>query len=190
MSSTPWLKSHYLIFPLVALMAFTRISHFGDAYSLPDASLAVFFLAGLRFSQRWFLALLIIEAGLIDFVAITQFSVDAYCISLAYVFLIPTYAVMWYAGRVCEALKSLSTLDMLKTLSAASLATTVAFILSNGSFYLFSGKFADLTLFDYTSRVIKYYPAYASAALLYALAGLITAKTKRALPFLHRHEPA
>jgi hypothetical protein len=85
------LQNNYLsTIPLVALMALTRVHHFGDAFSLPDASLAVFFLAGMSVSSFSFLGFLLLEAGVIDYVAITQFNVNDFCVSAAYVFLIPT----------------------------------------------------------------------------------------------------
>ncbi|WP_052700170.1 hypothetical protein [Methylocucumis oryzae] len=42
------LHTHKITSPLllIALMVVTRYHHFGDALHLPDASLAVFFLAG------------------------------------------------------------------------------------------------------------------------------------------------
>lgn len=43
---------------LAALMALTRYGHFGSAVSLPDASLAVFFLAGFYLPAWVFPALL------------------------------------------------------------------------------------------------------------------------------------
>ncbi|MDP3839272.1 MAG: hypothetical protein Q8Q54_10150, partial [Methylococcales bacterium] len=99
MNTKQWLSAQTLTLPLIALMALTRFHHFGDAFSLPDASLAVFFLAGLVFARRWWLlGFLLLEAAVIDYVAITHFNVSAFCVSAAYVFLIPTYAVMWFAG--------------------------------------------------------------------------------------------
>ena len=53
---------------LATLMAATRFNHFGSAVSLPDASLAVFFLGGLYLSRSargsmMIFAALILEAG-------------------------------------------------------------------------------------------------------------------------------
>jgi hypothetical protein len=84
---------------LAALMAATRSHHFGSALHLPDASLAVFLLAGFLIASPVLFGVLLVEAGLIDYLAITQFGVSDYCVTQAYWFLIPTYAVLWYAGR-------------------------------------------------------------------------------------------
>ncbi|MEQ1529916.1 MAG: hypothetical protein ABL925_11415 [Methylococcales bacterium] len=183
-----WLKNNYLSMPLIALMALTRVHHFGDAFSLPDASLAVFFLAGLRFNKLGLLVFLLLEAAVLDYVAIAHFSVSDYCISAAYVFLIPTYAVMWFAGRHCSKHPSLAPTELAISMGWATLATTAAFVISNGSFYLFSGRFAAVSLADYATRTMQYYPAYTSAALLYTLVGLAVIKIMLAMPaYLNKH---
>jgi hypothetical protein len=43
----------------------------------------------------------------------------------------------------------------------------VAFLISNGSFYLFSGRYADLSLGQYVAGVAKYYPPYLGYSLMY-----------------------
>lgn len=185
MNVKQWLQSNYLsITALAAVMALTRVHHFGDALSLPDASLAVFFLAGMGISSLWFLGFLMLGAGVIDYVAINQFNVSDFCISAAYVFLIPTYAVMWFAGRYCTRFKALNASELLKTVGLAALATSVAFAISNGSFYLLSGRYTDVSWTQYASGIIHYYPVYTSAALIYAVMGLAIVKIARSMPAL------
>jgi hypothetical protein len=177
MNIKQWLQTNYIsVIPLTAIMALTRVHHFGDAFSLPDASLAVFFLAGMGIGSFWFLGFLLLEAGIVDYVAITQFSVNDFCISAAYVFLIPTYAVMWFAGRYCSKFKTMNASELLKSMGLAALATSTAFAISNGSFYLLSGRFTDLSWDQYFSGIAQYYPSYASVALIYALVGLAVVK--------------
>jgi len=185
MNTKQWLQTNSIsITALITVMAATRVHHFGDAFSLPDASLAVFFLAGLGISSLWFFGFFLLEAGVIDYVAITQFNVSDFCVSAAYVFLIPTYAVMWFAGRYCAKYKAMNTADLLKSVGLAALATSTAFAISNGSFYLLSGRYTDLSWAQYFSRVAQYYPPYASAALIYALVGLAIVKIVRSMPAL------
>ncbi len=172
---------NYWMLPLVALMALTRVHHFGDAFSLPDASLAVFFLAGMCFSSRWLLGLLLVEAGLIDYIAISQFNVSDWCISPAYVFLIPTYAVLWFAGRYSAAFKTLNSIEVAKTVALVIAATTAAFAISNGSFYLFSGRYADMALIDYAMAIAQYYVPYLTSAVIYAMLGLVAIKVAKLL---------
>ncbi|SCN46613.1 hypothetical protein BAZMOX_39362_0 [methanotrophic endosymbiont of Bathymodiolus azoricus (Menez Gwen)] len=73
------------IFALAMLMALTRSDHFGSAITLPDASLAVFYLAGIFTGGLASFAVLLTEAALLDYVAISQFQVSDYCISPAYI---------------------------------------------------------------------------------------------------------
>lgn len=179
MNIKPWPRIEFLPLVVMGLMALTRLYHFGSAFSLPDASLAVFFLAGMRFGLRFF-ALLLLEVGVIDYLAITQFNVSDFCISPAYICLIPTYAVMWFAGRYCKAFESLSFVDSLKTYGLATIATTGAFVISNGSFYVFSGRFGQLSWNQYLTQTIQYYPPYLSAALIYIVIGLAIVKLWKA----------
>lgn len=158
---------------LAALMAATRFySHYGSSISLPDASLAVFFLAGFYLARLSLPAaaafiLLLLEAGGIDYYAIVFRGVSDSCISPAYWFLIPTYACMWYAGRWFAAHQQMQRADLGLLAAVAWGSTTVAFMISNGSYYLLSGKFADMSLMQYAGRVAKYYPQCLSCAMLY-----------------------
>lgn len=186
MNTKQWLQANKLALPLIALMALTRVHHFGDAFSLPDASLAVFFFAGLGFARRWWLlGLLLLEAALIDYVVITQFNVSAFCVAVAsYGFLIPTYAVMWFAGSYCVKFKTLTLNDMGLCIAVMTLATSIAFFISNTSFYLLSGRPAQLLWAQYVDGVMQYYPPYAGSALCYGVLGLIVIKLFAALPTL------
>jgi hypothetical protein len=176
MNTKPWQPIQFLPLALMVTMALTRFHHFGSAFSLPDASLAVFFLAGMGFSSVWLFALLLLEAGFIDYLAITQFSISDFCISPAYVCLIPTYAAMWFAGRYCKAFKSLGFVDSQKTFGLAAIATTGAFVISNGSFYVFSGRFGELSWYGYLNQTAQYLPPYLNAALIYIVIGLAIVK--------------
>ncbi|MGZ8200213.1 MAG: hypothetical protein ACXWUC_05450 [Methylosarcina sp.] len=165
MKTIPWLQNRYLPLSLIILMVLTRFHHFGDALHLPDASLAVFFFAGF-YRKNVFLAFLLMLAALIDYVAIAN-GTSAYCISPAYVFLIPTYGVMWMAGRYCSKFKSFTAAELILSLGFLTLATTAAFIVSNGSFYLFSDRYNDLEWNRYIAQTARYYFPYAATAIGY-----------------------
>lgn len=157
------------IIGLVVLMGATRFHHFGSAFSLPDASIAVFFLAGLWFGGILLFVTLLVEAGLIDYIAITQFSVSDFCISPAYVFLIPAYAAVWFGGVYSAKIASLSPKHLAGQFMALLLTISLAFVISNGSFYLLSDKYIDINWAEYVSRFIQYYPSYLSYAVFYVL---------------------
>lgn len=180
MNIKQWLQAEYLPIPLIALMVLTRFHHFGDALHLPDASLAVFFFAGF-YRKKVLFVFLAVMAALIDTIAI-QNGTSSWCVSPAYVFLIPTYAVMWFAGRYCSAFKLLKMTELAIQFGLLILAASAAFAISNGSFYLFSGRYADLSWGQYFARVARYYLPYVGYTLGYAVAGLLIVKLFNALP--------
>ncbi len=158
---------------LMLLMLLTRFHHFGGINTLPDATLAVFFCVGLYCKRPWVLPLLLVEAGVIDYVAIHFGGVSDWCVSPAYLFLIPTYAVMWQGGHLCSRWVDSSKAAVKILPLVIFTATTLAFLISNGSFYLFSGRFEDLKFAEYFLRVFKYYPSYFMTPMVYI--GLILA---------------
>jgi len=169
---------------LFLLMAVTRGSHFGSSLNLPDATLAIFLVAGFMLPRYTLTALaafivLLLEAGSLDYYAITYNSVSDYCVSPAYWFLIPTYASMWFAGHWFAA-RQKNNLNSLALFGVVSwFSTSIAFLLSNGAFYSLSGKFSEMNISEYAARVAKYYPSYAGGALLYlALAAVIYISVK------------
>lgn len=154
---------------LMVLMTATRFHHFGTPFALPDASLAVFFLAGLWLGGRYLFAMLLLEAGLIDYLAITQLGVSDFCVSEAYVFLIPTYVAMWLGGKWCGKFTFLSVASVTQQFAALVMATSTAFLISNGSFYLLSGRYPDRSWTQYFDRFTMYYPSYLTSTLIYVV---------------------
>lgn len=163
---------------LVLLMLATRFHHFGSSIYLPDASLAVFFLAGLYLSWRWF-PVLILLAGGIDFAATSWAGVSDFCITPAYGFLLPTYACMTLGGFWARRFLKPGGNDVPMVALVAVAATTIAFVISNGSFYFFSGYFASMSFSDYVARTAGYYVPYLGWALFYIAAALLLVKLAR-----------
>lgn len=164
---------------LALLMVATRGSHFGSSINLPDATLAIFLVAGFmlpRFSLAALAAFMffLLEAGGLDYYAITYQGVSDYCVSPAYWFLIPTYASMWFAGHWFASRKQNNAHGLALFAGVSWLSTSVAFLISNGAFYTLSGRFTDMSLAEYAARVAKYYPSYVGGGMLYlALAAVI-----------------
>lgn len=154
---------------LMALMAATRFHHFGTPFALPDASLAVFFFAGLWLGGRYLFALLLLEAGLIDYLAITKLGVSDFCVSKAYVFLIGSYSAMWLGGKWCRRFTVLSAITAAQRLAALVVATSIAFLFSNGSFYWLSGRYPNGSLAQYFERFAMYYPPYLTSTVVYGV---------------------
>ncbi|MGH8575448.1 MAG: hypothetical protein ACREXX_23260 [Gammaproteobacteria bacterium] len=143
---------------LATLMAATRSHHFVTLHHLPDASWAVFFLAGFYLRPLWVFPALLALAGASDYVAIAWFSVSDFCISPAYGFLIPAYGALWAAGRRYAARHRFA-LSTLMPLAGSVLVGAVACeLLSSGGFYFFSGRFAETSLVELGVRLAKYFP--------------------------------
>lgn len=180
-------KSLWLGTGLVLLMAATRMHHFGSSLHLPDASLAVFLLAGFLVASPTLFGALLLEAAALDYVAITHLGVSDYCVTPAYWFLIPTYAVLWFGGRYYAGKhqNSLRSLGIFAAVSFAAVST--AFIISNGAFYVFSGRFPDMSVAQYAARVAQYYVPYVSGAVTYLVpaAMLYVLFTRRAVQTTH-----
>jgi len=164
-------RSLMIIAGLVLAMALTRFNHFGSSVALPDASLAVFFLGGLYLAKlpiaRWVFAALLVEAALVDYYAITVNGTSDWCVTPAYGFLAFAYGAMWFAGNWFAPRHTLTGRSLLGVFAVAALACTLAFVISNVSFFLFSGRYAEMSAVEYISRVAQYLGSYVGVALLY-----------------------
>jgi hypothetical protein len=130
------------IFAILAIvMLATRVNHFA---ALPDASWAVFFVAGfyLRGSARWAFPLLMALAVLIDFFVITGQGIDFwshYCVSIAYWFLVPAYLALWFGGSLLRRMyRGLGVRELALLAGSLVVAVSVSYLISNGSYYWLS----------------------------------------------------
>ena len=139
----PYIQRVSIFIALALAMAVTRIHHFDV---LPDASWAIFFLAGfwLRGSARWALPLLMAEAVLVDFVVITQQGMNfwsQYCVSPAYWFLIAAYGALWLGGSwLARHQLGLRMPTLGLAVLALLVSEAVCYLISNGSFYWISAN--------------------------------------------------
>ncbi|NJD08869.1 MAG: hypothetical protein FIA97_20610, partial [Methylococcaceae bacterium] len=156
-----------ILLGLFALMAATRSHHFASVTHLPDASWAVFLLAGFYSGRAWLFVALLALAGLTDYLAIGWFGVSDYCISAAYGFLAPAYGALWLAGSWYGRHHHLQASTLLP-LSAALLAgTALCEAISGGSFYFLAGRAAETSLAGYAAQFLNYYPASLQGTALY-----------------------
>ena len=167
MTLKKWLQAEQFPLALITVMVLTRYHHFGDVLHLPDASLAVFFFAGF-YRNKALLGFLLALAAMIDYLAIAN-GTSSYCVSPAYIFLIPTYAVMWMIGRHWATLRVKNWLQLAQSSAGLVVACSLAFLISNASFYWFSGRFGDLSWLDYSQRVAHYFPLYLGSTVVYGL---------------------
>jgi hypothetical protein len=156
---------------LVLLMAATRYNHFGSAVALPDASYAVFFLGGLFLGRARaalaVLALLLVEAALVDYYAINFRDMSGWCVTSAYAFLVFAYAALWFVGRWYAPRHEMTLKGMSGLLLAGAAAGSAAFIIANVSFYLLAGYFDRMSVIQYVSGVAQYYGPYVAVAVFY-----------------------
>ena len=157
---------------LAALMAATRFHHFGSALHLPDASLAIFFLGGLYLRRTVAFAAYIGLAALVDYLAIAHVGVSDWCVTPAYAFLLPAYACLWWAGVWCSRHERHGWRRYPRFAGALLVATALAFLVSNASFYGLSGYFGELSLAEYAARVARYFPPYLVSAMAYVAAAI------------------
>src|SRR5690606_30987361 len=90
-----------------------------------------------------------------------------FCFTLSYAALPLGYGALWWAGR---RLRRLQPDNALLALSGWWLAASAAFLLSNGAFYWFSGRYVDPHWAEYTARAAEYYWPYMTSGLPYVLA--------------------
>ena len=166
------------IFSVLALvMAVTRLHH---CDAIPDASWGVFFLAGfwLRGSARWAFPLLMAEAVLVDFFAITSQGLSFwshYCVSLGYWFLLPSYFALWLGGSWLARHQAGLRLSTLGLAAIALLASEgVCYLLSNGSFYWLSPVTAATRSLDgWLANLGDWYLPFLQTTALYVGIGAV-----------------
>ena len=163
-STTPWATA----LALVLLMVLTRIGHLGEFSRLPDASWAVFFLGGMQLREARAFAAFFALAWIVDLGAVAL-GTPADCFSVAYLFLVPSYAALWWGGRLAarHAAAPGPVAALARGAGALWAAVILAFMLSNLGFYAF-GQVAVASVADYALRVGGYLPAYLVVATVYA----------------------
>ncbi|MBA2591002.1 MAG: hypothetical protein M3495_09550 [Pseudomonadota bacterium] len=158
---------------LVLCMAATRSDHFAGELHLPDASAAVFFLAGVYLRPMWIAAALLVEAALIDYAAIAFGGVSSFCISPAYGFLLPAYGALWLAGRWYAVRHRFAFSTLLPLAASVVIGGLVSELFSSGGFYFFSGRF-EPNLAELGARIARDFPSsLATLAFYVAVAAIV-----------------
>ncbi|MEO8011195.1 MAG: hypothetical protein ABI650_06080 [Dokdonella sp.] len=163
------------LFALLALaMAATRVSHVG---AFPDASWAVFLAAGfyLRGSLRWALPLLFALGVFIDFLVISGQGLNFWnhtCVSAAYWFLLPAYGVMAFAGTLLrKRYVAANTASAMWLIGLGLVATSLCFVISNGSFYWLAESVVSPTLDGWLKNLGDWYLPYMRSTAMYLAIG-------------------
>jgi hypothetical protein len=171
MKFLPTAKQSLILLALMVLMLATRYHHFGTVLHLPDASMAIFFVAGFYLAGTVALPLLMLEAGLIDYIAITMAGVSDFCVTPAYSMLVVAYGVLWYGGAFYA--KKFYKPQLSSALPAGLIALAsclLSFLVSNGSFYWMGGRYAEPHFAEFAARFMQYMPSFVSVAMAYIAA--------------------
>jgi hypothetical protein len=95
----------------------------------------------------------------IDYVAVSQLGVSNFCVSSAYVALVPAYGALFAAGRWLAGQYQGETLVALGKLMVAVVAGfAVAEVISSGSFYVLSGTSTEISVAGFMASLLKYAP--------------------------------
>lgn len=167
---------------LAAVMLATRFHHF---LPVADASWAVFFVGGYLLARqlRWAFPALMALAITIDWIATSLMGVSSYCLSAAYPFLVPAYFALWMGGAWLQgrSLRAPATAGHL--LGALVGAVTIAFLISDASFYWFSPVVADRSVDGWLTNAARWYPGFLQVTTLYvALASTVLILIDRLQP--------
>ena len=152
---------------LVLLITATRSHHFASITHLPGASWAVFFLAGVYLRPVKILPAFLVLTWVLDFASYTWGGGSGFCLTPAYVFLIPAYSAMWLAGRWYAGRYTFNWHTLITLCVAAFAGVAVCELISSGGFYFFSGRFVDTTLTEFGARIVKYIPSNLQSVTFY-----------------------
>lgn len=158
----------YIGSALALLMMTTRSHHFASLHHFPDASWAVFFLAGVYLRARWVFVALCVGAVVADYIAITLGGVSDFCVTGAYVMLAPAYGALWLGGRWYAAHHTDRPETMFAFGGALFVATVAAELISSGSFYYLSGRITDPNIAEFSAAFVQYFPRNLANLALYA----------------------
>jgi hypothetical protein len=162
-------------------MLLTRGSHVLTSVALPDASLALLLIGGLYLRKAAWFALLVVLATAIDFGAAAIDSLQAFCLTVGYWGMLPTYAAMWLAGVWLG--KQANSFDAIKFTLAALVSTFTAFVISTQTYYLFSGRFPNNGVIETIQYGWNYLPSYMGFTAMYLIGFWLLAKASAKFNF-------
>ena len=153
----------FLISFLVFLMFLTRGSHFLTEFSIPDASLIIFLCLGLLIPSILLFCVFFILTAVIDFGSGFFDNSLVFCLTDGYWGLIPTYLVMFFAGKLIKSYD----IKFNKFFVVVLVSTTLAFIISTNTYFMFSDRFGNPSFFTSIQYGWNYFPAYLIPNLIY-----------------------
>jgi hypothetical protein len=140
-----------------------------------------------RCQTTWSEISALLAAG-IDLSVIHYFGVSNYCLTAAYAFNLPAYAVLWLGGLWLHREMRGALSDALRLAGSAIAALSVCFAITNGSFYWLGGRVREASMAGWVENFSDWYLSYVITALLYvAIAAVahvaVTSRTGVARPW-------
>ena len=130
---------------------------------------AVLYLAGFYFGRewRWALPALLGTAMAVDFVVIRDFGVSSYCVTAAYVFMLPAYAALWLGGAWMRRAYRHEPADLARWAVSLGLTASLCFLLTNATFYWLGGRIAEPSLGGWWQTFTHWYPGFVGVSFVY-----------------------
>jgi hypothetical protein len=156
-----------LVLFLTIIMFASRGSHFLTEFSFPDASLIIFLTLGIFCPSFILFTLFFILGTLIDFGTVAFDLTKASYLTDGYWGLIPAYYLMFVCGQLIKSKNLLNNINLFVMILLGS--TTLAFIISTNTYYMFSGHFGNPSLLESILQGWNYYPGYLIPNIIYGL---------------------
>ncbi len=152
---------------LALLMIITRGHHFASLQNLPGASWAIYFLTGMYLRSAWPLLGFFALSWWLDFAAYTWGGASGFCLTPAYIFLLPAYSALWFAGCWYANQHQFAWRTFMPLSLSIVVGLSLCELFSSGGFYFFSGRFEETTLVEFGSRLVKFFPMYIESFIFY-----------------------
>ncbi len=169
-STSPIAPRAFILAVLALLMIATRVNHFA---AIPDASWAVFFIAGfhLRAWTRWAFPLLMVLALVIDVLVIRASGIgywQHYCVSPGTALLVPAYFAMWAGGAwLRQGYVSATWAVLGKGAVLLLAAVAVCHLFAQGGFYWTSDVVAEPTVSGWAQNYAQWFLPYLRTTATY-----------------------
>ena len=159
---------------LIFFILLTRVSHELTLLALPDASLIIFFAAGIFLKNiKWLLFFVCLIVG-IDLYAINANNMLQINLTFSYWVYVTTYLLAWYAGKeILSGRPSLKTSIYIPTVLVVLL---MAFIVSYSSHYFLSGWINNPEFYGNILFLKENLSSFLATNLTYAIALLVSVK--------------
>jgi len=157
------------------LLAILLLTRGGYVAHIQDASWAVFFLVGFYLRNYLGLPILMLSAIAIDFAVIAaRGGHQDYYLAPSYLFIVPAYSALWFAGRFVANKYSESLKGLMTFVGAAVVGIVACDLISSGGFYWMSASVMELSIKEFLSRTIEFMPIYLKSTMLYLSIAAVT----------------